>query len=95
MCTCLLGTRQDMEEISSRFSQESGSEEIFIPEYECEHPPAGDIGQQTFDDDMDNDDTYSPRAYQTKRPTLSATTTSKTPTNSATDILSLSTTSGN
>ena len=54
------GTHQEMEEVSSRFSKDAGSEEIFIPENECEYPGVCDIrNQTTADDTNDDDDDYS------------------------------------
>jgi len=61
-----IGTRQEMEEISSRFSKESGSEEIVIPERECEYSFTHDIHQQPIDEDID-DDKYTPSTHQTKK----------------------------
>jgi hypothetical protein len=91
----LIGTHQEMQEISSRFSKEAGSEEIFIPDYECERPHFSDIRQQTMDEDMDDDDEYSPTVtHRTKKATQSMTTTGKKQTITTTDSLSLSLTSG-
>ncbi|CAF1485743.1 unnamed protein product, partial [Rotaria sordida] len=71
------GTHQEMEEVSSRFSKEAGSEEIFIPEHECEHPRVYDIHQKTMEENIDDDDhdEYSPSIHQTKKSTQSMTTT--------------------
>ncbi|CAF4503456.1 unnamed protein product [Rotaria socialis] len=62
------GSHQEMEEISSRFSKESGSEEIFIPEHECEYHPQ-DLREQTMDDDLNfDDDLYTPTTNRRKKP---------------------------
>ncbi|CAF3371365.1 unnamed protein product [Rotaria sp. Silwood2] len=61
------GSHQEMEEVSSRFSKESGSEEIFIPEHECEYHPQ-DLREQTMDDDLNfDDDIYTPTTNRTKK----------------------------
>ena len=66
----ILGTRREMEEISSRFSQESASEEIVISERECEYSFTHDVRQQPIDGDVDDfdDDEYIPSTYKTKNP---------------------------
>ena len=46
-----------MQEISTRFSKESGSEEILIPHQECEQVNIYGGQDETMDDDMDD---YSP-----------------------------------
>ncbi|CAF1239252.1 unnamed protein product [Adineta ricciae] len=70
------GTRQEMEEISSRFSKEAGSEEIAIPERECEYEQ--DVGCMSMsgnidDNGNDDDDEYTPSAHLIKKPTLTTT----------------------
>ena len=73
-CT-LSGTRLEMEEISTRFSKESGSEEIVIPERECEDPDIRDVDEaSTIDDRYDDIDLFTPSTQRTKR-TDPATTT--------------------
>ena len=62
------GTHQEMEEISSRFSKEAGSEEIFIPENECDYPDIGDARHPTITGGGSDDDDYSPIRPQTKKP---------------------------
>ena len=84
----VIGTRQEMEEISSRFSKEAGSEEIPIPERVCEYPPLSEIRQQTFDDDFDDNEYSPPR--QAKRNTESTVTERKKTTTSTTDALPVS-----
>jgi hypothetical protein len=77
--------------LSSRFSKESGSEEILIPERECEYPPLCDIRQQTMDDSMDDDDEYTP-TQQAKKSIQPTTTNERKKT--TTDILPIWPTSG-
>ncbi|CAF4757831.1 unnamed protein product [Rotaria sp. Silwood1] len=61
------GSHQEIEEVSSRFSKESGSEEIFIPDHECEYHPQ-DLCEQTMDDDLNfDDDIYTPTTNRTKK----------------------------
>ncbi|CAF2605787.1 unnamed protein product [Rotaria sp. Silwood2] len=61
------GTRQEMEEVSSRFSKESGSEEIVIPERQCESPPINDTRYKKMDECTDEDyEEYIPTTHQTK-----------------------------
>jgi hypothetical protein len=90
----ILGTRQEMEEISSRFSKEAGSEEIVIPERECEYSFTHDIRQQPMDEDID-DDEYTPSTHQTKK-TIQPTVPSehKQTTRTTTDFLPVLSTSG-
>ena len=65
-----------MEEVSSRFSKDAGSEEIFIPEYECERP-LGNIHQNTMDKDECGDDMHSPTRHIKMMPSQPMTATGK------------------
>jgi hypothetical protein len=62
-----------MEEISSRFSKDAGSEEIIILERECEDPSVRGIREETtIDDRYDDMDLFTPstqREKQTHPPT--------------------------
>jgi hypothetical protein len=80
-----------MEEISSRFSKESGSEEILIPERECEYPPLSDVHQHTIDDNMD-DDEYTPP--QKAKQSTQSTSSERKKTTTTTDALPVLSASG-
>ena len=93
----ILGTQQEMKEISSRFSKQSGSDEIVTLEGECECSFAHDVHQQPMDGDIDDfdDDEYVPSMHQTKKPPQRAIPNEhKQATRTATDYLPLSSTSG-
>ena len=65
-----------MEEVSSRFSRELGSEEIVILERECEDPSARDVREETAIEDRHDDiDLFTPLAQRTKQTHQSVRTT--------------------
>ena len=93
----ILGTRQEMKEISSRFSKQSGNAEIIISERKCEYSFTHDIHQQLMNREIDDfdDDGYIRSTHQTKRPLQRATLNErKQATRTTTDYLTLASTSG-
>ncbi|CAF4047187.1 unnamed protein product [Rotaria magnacalcarata] len=61
------GTRQQMEEVSTRFSKESGSEEIAIPERQCDSPLDNGSCYQKMNERMDEDyDECTPTVHHAK-----------------------------
>ncbi|CAF4406757.1 unnamed protein product, partial [Rotaria magnacalcarata] len=62
------GTRQQMEEVSTRFFKESGSEEIAIPERQCGSPLDNGSCYQKMNERMDEDyDECTPTVHHAKK----------------------------
>ena len=81
-----------MVEASSRFSKESGSEEIAIPERQCESPLINDTQYKNMDEYTDEYyEEHTPTTHQTKRAareisTIEQMITNKTKTNAVTNL---------
>ena len=76
-----------MEEVSSRFSKEAGSEEILILEGECEGPSVGDVSEETIAGQWNDDaDMYTPSTQRTTQCNQPKTNNQQTKTERAKNI---------
>lgn len=75
-----------MEEISTRFSKEAGSEEIVILEEECEDPTLRDIREETtIGDRYDDIDLFTPSTQRARQTHQLMTTNEQSSTERVTD----------